>query len=313
MRVTEPRKLSFSEAWNTTTEFFVDDTVEKEIDQEVTEMTSSIETLTAKSVSLDEFAKFTKENPASLDIALADITLSQEKFKRIVTLLRRKGMVSGGFDTEWSPKKIMKKIQEDTDFANQITSILYCGKDDPLLVKHLPKYYREKLNWRQIGPESAEKRILKLKESIYSKKYANIKGGKIEQIIGKQLEAIKKRHGMNYTKGRSRIVDVTVDWAIPSVDDPWVIIMVSYQETTSSGQSTKQRDMLNAYQNICRSNSRNQENRAFVNFIDGVGWLARKADFQRLVDECHYFINLKNLDLLESILLKHIPKRYRKE
>lgn len=153
-----------------------------------------------------------------------------------------------------------------------------------------------------------ERRRMKIKESIYRREYANIKGRKIEEFIGKKLDTIKCKYGIEYGKGRSRIVDVDVDWAIPVIENPWVVIMVSYQETTSSGQTTKARDMLNAYNRIRISNSRNRENRVFVNFVDGVGWLARKADFQRLVDECHYFLNLQNLHLLEGIVLKHVPK-----
>lgn len=66
--------------------------------------------------------------------------------------------------------------------------------------------------------------------------------------------------------------------------------------------------MLAAYTRINESNSRFGENRAFVNFVDGGGWLARKRDLERLVDQCHYFINLKNLDLIKNIILDHVPK-----
>nr|HID14316.1 hypothetical protein [Anaerolineae bacterium] len=86
--------------------------------------------------------------------------------------------------------------------------------------------------------------------------------------------------------------------------------MSSFQETTSSGQTTKAKDMLAASERIRRSNSRYGENRAFVNFVDGGGWLARKRDLERLVEHCHYFINLQYLDMLEAIVLKHVPERY---
>ena len=49
------------------------------------------------------------------------------------------------------------------------------------------------------------------------------------------------------------------------------------------------------------------ENRAFVNFADGGGWLARKRDYERLIDQCHYFLNLRHLAMLEAIVLKHVP------
>jgi hypothetical protein len=303
----EPRKLSFEEAWETTTEFFVDDNIEKEVDKRIAEIclkTSSASTL--KLSDTEGLTKFLRDEKDALDAVLADIGLPQERFKRVVTLLRRKGRLIGGFDREWSIKEIKRRLREDSTFALEIGNIFFQGKEDPFLQKYLPKYYREKLNWKEIS--DPELRTTRVKESIYRREYANIKGRKIEEIIGKKLETIKRKHGIDYGRGRSRIVDVDVDWAVPGVDNPWVIVMVSYQETTSSGQTTKARDMYNAYDRICRSNSRNRENRAFVNFVDGVGWLARRTDFERLVNECHYFLNLKNLDMLEGIVLRHVPK-----
>lgn len=68
--------------------------------------------------------------------------------------------------------------------------------------------------------------------------------------------------------------------------------------------------MLSAYVKVIENNSRNRENRVFVNFIDGGGWLARKRDFERLVSQCHYFVNFQHMDMLESIILKHVPDKY---
>lgn len=106
------------------------------------------------------------------------------------------------------------------------------------------------------------------------------------------------------------MVETDIDFAIPSTDDPWVIIMSSFQETTSSGQTTKAKDMLNAYSAIVRNNSRYKEDRAFVNFVDGGGWLARRRDLERLVEQCHYFLNLHHLNMLEAIILRHVPQKY---
>lgn len=304
MKPPEPRKLSFEEAWESTTEFFVDDSVEEEVDKKIEDIYTATRGV-HKFENIGEFAQFLKDKEGALDSVLADIGLPQERFKRIITLLRREGRIPGGFDQEWGIGRI-KILPVDNAFAHTIANVLFHGKEDPFLKRYLPKYYREKLNWEEIS--DYEGRKLKIKETIYRREYANIRGKKIEEIIGKKLEAIKRKHGIDYGRGRSRIVDVDVDWAVPGIEDPWVVIMVSYQETTSSGQTTKARDMLNAYNRIRTSNSRNRENRAFVNFIDGVGWLARRADFERLVNECHYFLNLKNLDILEGIVLKHVPK-----
>lgn len=128
--------------------------------------------------------------------------------------------------------------------------------------------------------------------------------------IQEKLEKIQTDYGIGYEKGRSRFIDVDIDFAIPTLEDPWVIIMSSFQETTSSGQTTKTRDMLAAYNRINTSNSRYSENRVFVNFVDGGGWLARKRDLERLVDQCHYFINLQHLEMIEDIVLTHVPTSY---
>lgn len=42
----------------------------------------------------------------------------------------------------------------------------------------------------------------------------------------------------------------------------------------------------------------------------GGGWLARKRDLERLVDECHYFLNLQQLAMLEAIILTHVPQQF---
>ena len=72
-------------------------------------------------------------------------------------------------------------------------------------------------------------------------------------------------------------------------------------------------ELINGYLRVRERNSRYNEQRAFINFVDGIGWLARKADYRRLVEECHYFSNFRHLEMLDSVVLKHIPKKYLKK
>jgi hypothetical protein len=165
----------------------------------------------------------------------------------------------------------------------------------------------EKLNYREIGTIPQALREIRYKESTIGT-YGALKGHKVEAKIREQLERIHSIHRISYEKGRSRFINVDIDFAIPTLNDPWVIVMSSFQETTSSGQTTKVRDMLAAYTRINESNSRFGENRAFINFVDGGGWLARKRDMERLVSQCHYFVNLQTIGLLEEIILNHVPQ-----
>ncbi len=307
-----PRKLSFEEAWNSITIFYVDDELEQEIDQEVDRLLRLAEQygVTEKSMmGPDSLAALLQEQEGALEFVLREVELSEEKFLRIISLLRQIGRIPVPLDREWTMPQIVRRIQADPDFASVVAHLLMDGVRDPELQAVIPRYYLEALNFREIAAGSVAARKVRYKRALIGT-YSGRKGYRVEACIRSRLEGIRKRYGVGFEQGRSRFVNVNVDFAVPSLDDPWVVLMCSFQETTSSGQSTKARDMETAYDDIRRSNSRNRENRAFVNFADGGGWLARRRDFQRLVENCHYFINLRHLDLLEPIVLTHVPRKY---
>lgn len=302
-----PRKLTFPEAWESSTIFFVDEALEDEIDAKVATLLDASQSDYLSSGQLQTakmMAAFLHEEPRAIDVILRDTGLSDEKFMRIVSLLRKLGRIAGQFDSEWSIAKIKRHLATDASFAQQIAALLFDGNRDSELVQYIPRFYLEKLNYRDIGALSHTARQIRYKEAAIGS-YGARKGHRVEAEIQTHLDMIKRKHNIGYEKGRARIINVDIDFAIPSLADPWVIIMSSFQETTSSGQTTKTRDMLAAYNRVNESNSRYGENRVFVNFVDGGGWLARKRDLQRLVEQCHYFINLQHLDMLEGIVLSH--------
>jgi hypothetical protein len=294
-------KLTFDEVIKTSVVFYNDENVEKRFDDFIKEKVKDIIRYgrAKRGVSKQEVMQFLREQPNGLKRILTILHLSEEKFKRIITLLRK---LEGTFDKEWSLARIERKIKSDDDFARKIAQLFINGKNDNRLIKHLPRFYRERLNLKTLK-EYADKRelIIKLKER-YRGTYFNWKGDAVEDLIKRKLESI----GVNYERGPTHIVDVTVDWAIPTLEDPYVIIMSSYQETTSSSQTIKARDMLKCYEAIQHRNIQQGENRVFVNFVDGGGWLARQRDLRRLLDGCHYFLNINNLDMLEGIIRKHL-------
>ncbi|NPV75054.1 MAG: hypothetical protein HPY59_01640 [Anaerolineae bacterium] len=306
------KKLTFEEAWDTSTIFYVDDDLENEIDQKVRSLLETAEdTRITDGDPIDEglVKEFLLQRELGLDVILLEIELSEEKFMRIISLLRKLGRVKGGFDTEWSIQKIKTKLRQDPDFLDRVVNLLLNGKRDAELSQYIPRYYLETLNYSEIRSSSFAARYVRYKKSLIGT-YSGRKGYKVEEQIRNILEDFRHRYGVPFAKGRSLYIETDIDFAVPTLEDPWVIIMSSFQETTSSGQSTKARDMLNAYEKVQRANSRYNENRVFINFVDGGGWLARKRDYQRLVNQCHYFVNLRTLNQLEEILLQTVPKRY---
>jgi hypothetical protein len=298
-----PRKLTFDEIIETSLVFYNDEDVEKRFDNFIKEKAKDIMKYNRakRRVSTQEVVRFLREEPNGLKRVLTILHLSEEKFKRIITLLRK---LEGKFDKEWSLARIERKIKSDQEFAQKIARLFIDGKNDNRLIKHLPRFYRERLNLKTLREYADERElIIKLKEK-YRGTYFNWKGDAVENLIRRKIETI----GVHYESGSASIVDVTVDWAIPTLKDPYVIIMSSYQETTSSSQTIKARDMLKCYEAIQHRNIQRGENRAFINFVDGGGWLARQRDLRRLLDGCHYFLNINNLNMLEGIIRNHVPK-----
>lgn len=318
-----PQKINLDEAWNTTTIFFVDETLEDEIDQRVNEIVEMAQRhgFHEQTVpSSPQLAALLHENPDFLDLVLLEVGFSTEKFQRVVTLLRRLGRIQDAqaawqpqwavytVEREWSVETIKNRLRRDADFAQVIATTLLHGKNDPELQRFIPRYYLEMLDLANLFISPPAVRRVRYKRALIGT-YSGRKGYYVEQRIASYLDQMRVRFGIGYEQGRSRFTEVNLDFAIPSLDDPWVIIMSSFQETTSSGQSTKARDMLQAYDSIRHHNTRYRENRAFVNFVDGGGWLARRADFERLWEHCDYFINLAHLEQLEPILLAHVPRK----
>jgi hypothetical protein len=302
----KPYKLTFEEVIKTSVVFYVDESLEKRFDEFVRKKAQSIikAKRPGKTISVDELIKFLRTEPDALTRVLSILHLSKEKFLRIISLLRK---IEGTFDVEWNFNKVNRKIKEDIDFARKIADLFINGKNNPILVKYLPLYYRERLNLTTLEEFKNENElILKLKDR-YMGQYHKWKGDAVEELIRKRLETL----GVSYAKGKTEIIDVTVDWAIPNLQNPQIIIMSSYQETTSSAQSEKARGMLRCYELIQHRNMQRGERRIFINFVDGGGWLARQADLRRLVDACHYFLNINTLSMLDNIIKYHFPNLLR--
>lgn len=307
-----PKKLNLQEAVNSSVVFYNDEGLEDRFDDFIEERIKKIthyEDVSNKTkLTEDSLIEFFRTEEMGLELVIGLARISREKFLRIVTLLRR---LDGSFDREWSMHKVERNIRSDDGFAKKIANLFINGSKDPILAGHLPRFYRERLNLSQLFiPQGDPIRARLDIKSHYLGTYGNWKGDSIEELIRTRLVYMRDTYGVGFDRGSTPLINVTVDWAIPNLSDPHVLVMSSYQETTSSGQSTKAREMIDCYQTIERRNLQHHEDRAFVNFVDGGGWLARYSDLQRLVAGCHYFLNIANLDMLDSIIIKHVPSPY---
>jgi hypothetical protein len=141
--------------------------------------------------------------------------------------------------------------------------------------------------------------------------YTDLKGEYIEGRVKELLDGFQRRYGVGHAHGQVALVGKEVDHVIPSPEDPYVLVMVSYMETTSSGQTARANEQQAMYQKIVGENVRYTPlERVFVNIVDGAGWLARRSDLRKMYTGCHYCLNMKTLDQLEAIICRYVPAKF---
>lgn len=263
--------------------------------------------------SAQNLKQFLQQDENFLGILLALTNLSQEKFLRIITAQR---FASQDYGAEWSAKRIYAKIKQDDTFAEQIARLFLEGRDSKLLAEQVADFYLDQLslpaNWSEIIRD--QNVIGNIVRKKLAGEYTDQKGEFVERQVRGILDKVQQKYGIPYAHGQVRLVGKEIDHAIPSLEEPYIMVMVSYMETTSSNQTTRANEQQAMYQKIIGENVRYPNNqRVFVNVVDGAGWLARRSDLRKIYEGCHYCLNMQTLDQLEPIVSNHIPKKFFKK
>lgn len=258
----------------------------------------------------DTLKQFLQKDENFLGVLLALTNLSQEKFLRILTAQR---FATKDFAPEWGAKQIYRMIKRDNEFAKQIANLFLEGKNSQLLAEQVADFYLDQLslpsNWSEIIRD--QNIIGNVVRKKLTGEYTDQKGEYVERIIRKYLDDLQAKYGITHAKGQVDFLGKEVDHAIPSLGNPFVMIMVSYMETTSSGQTTRANEQQAMYEKIVGENVRRAPTeRIFVNVVDGAGWLARRSDLIKMYTGCHFCLNMKTLDQLESIICRYIPSAF---
>jgi hypothetical protein len=244
-----------------------------------------------------------------LGVILALANLSQEKFLRVLSAER---FAQGDYAPEWGIDRVHTKLKRDPSFAERVASLFIEGQNSPLLKHNVAGFYLDQLRlpenwWQLIRDETLIRNVIRRK---LSGEYIDRKGDAIETLIRSVLNQIQEQYGVSHSKGQVQLVGKEIDHTIPSTADPFVMMMTSYMETTSSSQTTRANEQREMYLKIQSENIRYGIKRVFVNFVDGAGWLARRSDLRKMYDGCDYILNLKTLDQLASIICKYVPASY---
>ena len=247
---------------------------------------------------------FMRQDVDFFKVLLKMTNLSQEKFRRIIAAERH---ARGDYGNEWDIARIHRNIRQDEAFARMVADFFMEGRDNPMLVEHVADFYLEQLAFPERWADLLQDRdfAARIAREMLFGDYNDKKGDEVERLVADRLEIALRGTGLTSHKGRVPFVGKEVDLVVPSIEAPDILIMVSYMETTGSGQTARATEQNMMFNDVRTWNNRNGTNRAFINVVDGSGWLSRRKDLSRMHRDSHYCLSLNMLDQLDEIVAHH--------
>ncbi|RXR24472.1 DpnII family type II restriction endonuclease [Flavobacterium stagni] len=310
-------KISF-EDWKNSMSFMIDDNFDNNFLFSIEPITNHIndncfqfsnsEMLTRFLTEDTEFSAYEK-----LKAFVSLIGLSEERLKRVVSLIRYR-FNSEEFRTEWDVKRISRTIQDDIEFRNLIIDFFINGRKSRIGIE-IPLYYMRnfKLTEKEFIEDLKDFKYVEriLNDNEIQGKYSNEVGAHVERIIKSRLD--NYHDSINPTlkyeiQKEFPLLNKNIDFLIPSVEAPIILIESSYNITTGSGQSKRADQLVEFYSTLQRHNANHRANKIILlNYCDGFGWVGRQNDLHRIYVSSDYVFNQRNLNVLDEVLNEFYP------
>lgn len=307
------QKITFDE-WKNSMSFMIDDEFDNNFLGSITPLTEFINQNSPQfntnsglynflTQTEDDFTPFIK-----LKAFISVIGLSEERLKRVVSLMRFK-FRKEEFRTEWDVKRISKTLLLDKDFADLLVDFFINGRNS-VVGSEFPLYYMR--NFDLLKPEFMQdlsefnyvERILN--DNEIQGKYSNEVGAYVEKIIAKRLNSYRKNVNPHLTFEEQKefpLLNKNLDFLIPNVSNPSILIESSYNTTTGSGQSKRADQLVELYGILMKHNANHRKEKIIMlNYCDGFGWVGRQNDLARIYEASDFVFNRNNLSVLDEVL-----------
>ena len=272
----------------------IEDLIEKEINDQTENVLLTITTNGSRppeAVLFDYLENDPDEEKLKAVIALSGGSL--EKLKRIISF--------------WFTQGTTAKVGKDPQIRNRVASFL----NHPHTENTIPRFVRNSFllpeNWIDLlnDRKYMSRKFRENKVSHYSVQM----GFKLENLIGERINKL----GYSWEKGSVLAVDnKEVDLAIPNLDNPQILIMVSYSLTTSSSQTSRANEQSRMYSSIRTYNGRRSRDRypdcLLVNFMEGGGWKSRRSDLKVIWKNSDFCFTTNTLESLEELVKTEMGK-----
>lgn len=302
------KKLTYDELFNSATMFYINDgcekTIKSMIDSQTADILVGLRTISSK----ETLKQYIIEHKDSLDCLTSVAEISEERFKRMVSMIRKdRGFV---FQTEWGLSKIRSAMMESPAMMESILNLIWDGKNDPKMQACIPSFYLDNMTMDQstLDKIKDERSVRQLVKRGLEGTYSNMIGDAILLDIEKELKRVCAKHGLEFQKNvRIPKLDRAASFVLETPAKPKLILDVSYSVTTSSSQGSK-KEAARKTEAVVKAERAAGNNIIFVNFIDGAGWIGRQADLREIHRCSDYVLNFQNMGLLEDIIDAHIDE-----
>ena len=246
--------------------------------------------------------------------------VSEEKFKRIISMLRRDRKYV--FSTEWSLDKTRSVLLDQESFMDDVCELLLNGANsDRFNNRYIISFVKLFVNKYRVGcrnnlPPDFYRKGFVIDDSILSrlsdrtelarlaKKQLDVKyNNSVANAVARRIEETVKftcdLEGLTLVRNKEvEMFGKSYCIAILNSHDPCVLIDYSYNITTSSTQSRYAEKVKTTQELISNSGKKI----ITINVIEGAGWVGRQSDLRQIYDCSDYTLNVANIGLIDQII-----------
>lgn len=297
----KPTKIPVNDAFKSTTMFLICDAIENETEAIVDKTVSAMKKQLIGIGSKDGLKKFIIENKDAISLIITLLKITEEKFKRVISWIR----LSMGytFDSEWTPQATRKHLIDNAELLNDFCDLFTEGYKMDKFKSIIPKFILQDFKidsatMGRLGNDDFIRSLVKAKvQTSYNGQCANF----YNSLLRDKIRELADTYGLTYNTDMN--LSYFPNYPIEGIEfnGRRIIFVSSYLLTTSSSQTSYAENQISPlYQSLM-----GHPDTILVNILDGAGWVGRSADFKKIYADCHYFLNLKNIDKLKEIIEYH--------
>lgn len=305
MSTTRPQPMSLESFMKTAAMFYIDKELELNFEKEVNETIKRLKAELFQITTKEGLEKYIKAEEKSLERIINLLNISEEKFKRIITMIRvKKGFV---LTSEWSLDILRKQMLEYPEWMTIVTNLLMKGSSLPEYQNVIPDFYLDNfsINASTIGRLLNDDDLRRLVKKSLDGCYSNKIGDSIFKNVTSRIKEKCDKVGLTYSeKVELPHYNKKFGMVIPDIKHPRLLIDVIYGITTSSAQTRYANTLENTFLKLRDFNidKDDKEKIIYINIVDGAGWIARQADLKLIHQSSDYLINLNTVESIDDII-----------